>query len=199
MSMKILSHSTKSLIRESIETILLISLIISVFHISLQNFQVEGSSMDPNIKEGNCVVAEKVTYWKKPELFSNYLHDNYIFDQPNRGEVVIFKFPNDPTRFFVKRIIAIEGDSVEIKYGNVYVNNIKIDEPYLTHLNSESEYLSPAIIGENQYYVLGDNRTGSNDSRNWGTISDEHIIGKYIFKYGSNICNSFLTSSKGLR
>ena len=95
------------LIRESIETILLISLIISVFHISLQNFQVEGSSMDPNIKEGNCVVAEKVTYWKKPELFSNYLHDNYIFDQPNRGEVVIFKFPNDPTRFFVKRIILI--------------------------------------------------------------------------------------------
>ena len=73
MSMKILSHSTKSLIRESIETILLISPIISVFHISLQNFRVEGSSMDPNIKEGNCVVAEKVTYWIKPELFSHYI------------------------------------------------------------------------------------------------------------------------------
>ena len=198
MCMKILSQSTKSLIRESIETILLISILISVFHISVQNFQVEGSSMHPNIQEGNCVVAEKISYWKTP-YFSDSENYAYIFNKPNRGQIIIFKFPNDPSRFFVKRIIGIEGDLIEIKYGDVYVNNLKLNEPYLINKNSESEYLAPAIVGKGQYYVLGDNRVASNDSRNWGTIADEHVIGKYFFKYGSSICNSFLTTSKGLR
>lgn len=198
MSMKILSQMTKSIIREMIETILLISLIICCFHISVQNFQVEGSSMHPNIQEGNCVVAEKISYWKTP-YFSNPENYNYIFDKPNRGEIIIFKFPNDPKRYFVKRIIGLEGDHIEIKYGDVYVNQLKLQEPYLINKNPESEYLAPAIVGKGQYYVLGDNRTFSNDSRNWGTISDEHVIGKYFFKYGSSICNSFLTTSKGLR
>ena len=186
----------RNLYREFIETIILAAFIFICLHVSIQNYQVEGSSMNPTLSEGECVLSNKLVYSRfDTTKISKYFtsldkHQGnilFLFHPPKKGEIVVFRYPKDPKRHFVKRIIGIPGDQVEIKNGIVFVNGKVINEPYLNPLKSSSNW-GPSIIQSENYFVLGDNRAASNDSRSWGSISNEHLVGRYWFKYWSSLC-----------
>ena len=94
----------------------------------------------------------------------------------------MFRFPSDPSRNFVKRTVAIPGDSIEIRRGDVYVNDQLIDEPYLTE-PSRNTIMARSVMGPGEYFVMGDNRVHSNDSRSWGAVPLENIIGRVWVSY----------------
>lgn len=180
----------RALIRELIETVILALLIFLGLQFSIQNFRVEGSSMQPTLEEGQYVLVNKLVYLRlAPQGLSSLLpfvnsdREEVIFpfSAPSLGDVVIFHFPRDPSRDFVKRVIGVPGDVVEIKQGRVFLNGEEIDEPYVTHPDQGS--MAPRSIPENSFFVLGDNRRASNDSRDWGTVPAENIIGKAWVSY----------------
>lgn len=128
---------------------------------TVQSFVVYGSSMEPNLEDGQRLIVNKVVY---------RLRD------PQRGEVIVFLPPAGQRVDFIKRIIALPGDTVEIKDGLVYINDSAIDEPYVK--SSPSYTMAKREIPEGKYFVLGDNRNNSNDSHSWGTVPRENIIGE---------------------
>ena len=195
--MYIYERKIQRAIREIVETSILAMFVFSVLYISIQNYQVEGSSMTPNINQGDCVIASKAAYWKIPEpRLGNFSENNtsalknrYLFGDPDTGDVIVFTYPEDPNRHFIKRIIAKEGDSIHINDGVVFLNSVLLEEPYLDPALIDSSNWGPNVVGIGEYFVLGDNRRASNDSRAWGTVSGEHIIGKYLGRYPSSVCS----------
>ena len=105
----------------------------------------------------------------------------YTFHPPRRGEIIIFNFPTDQSRDLVKRVIGIPGDTIEIQSGQVIRNGEPIDEPYV--VNKDRRTYDPVQVPENSYYVLGDNRRASSDSRDWGFLADEHVVGRAWVSY----------------
>ena len=175
----------RELVRELIETVLLALAIFLTLQFSVQNFRVEGSSMQSTLEDGQYLLVNKIVYFRidrdsitslLPFLDGGTDADEtlFAFHQPRRGEVIIFHFPRDPSRDFVKRVIGVPGDTVEIRRGQVYVNDIALDERYITHPDGRTVALTR--IGPESYYVLGDNRGASQDSRDWGTVPTENII-----------------------
>ncbi|MFI3230608.1 MAG: signal peptidase I [bacterium] len=108
---------------------------------------------------------------------------SYIFSEPEQGDIIIFKFPDDESVLYIKRIIGIAGDTISIINGDVYVNNILLDEPYLPEDMIGS--FGPYLVPEESYFMLGDNRNSSIDSRYWQNtfVHEDKILGKAIFKY----------------
>ena len=194
-------------IREIVETAILAMFVFLILYVSIQNYQVEGSSMTPNINQGDCVLTNKVAYWKIPKTTSEFFSERYppnqkakfLFGEPDKGDIIVFTYPKDPTRHFIKRVIAKEGDSVHIDDGNVYVNSVLLQEPYLDPALNDSSNWGPNVVELGKYFVLGDNRRASNDSRSWGTITSEHIVGKYLARYPSAICSIAPISQENLR
>lgn len=179
----------RAVVRELFETIILALLIFMVMQGSIRNYRVEGPSMMPTLEEGQFVLVNKLVYFHfDPRDLIDFIpfvdvaegaFDESVvfpFHPPQKGEVIIFRFPQDPTRDFVKRVIAAEGDTVRILNGQVFVNGVAIEEPYLT-ATDRSDY-PETVIPQDSYFVLGDNRRSSSDSRNWGPISNTHIIGR---------------------
>tara|TARA_B100001123_G_C14806257_1_gene826441 strand:+ start:18 stop:635 length:618 start_codon:yes stop_codon:yes gene_type:complete len=205
--MYIYERKIQRAIREIVETAILAMFVFSILYVSIQNYQVEGASMTPNINQGDCVLANKLAYWKIPENTSDFFFQpdtfsgktKYLFGDPHKGDVIIFTYPKDPTRHFIKRVIATEGDSVHIDNGNVFVNSTLLQEPYLDPALNDSSNWGPNVVGLGEYFVLGDNRRASNDSRSWGTITSEHIIGKYLARYPSSICSIAPITQENLR
>jgi len=177
-------------VREIVETIILGLLLFLTIQYSLQNFRVEGSSMSPALEGSQHVVVNKLIYTNFPDwpLLVNIpfieIGPNdklYIFRSPNRGDVVVFKPPFDNGRDFVKRIIGIPGDTVAILEGTVFVNEKPLYEPYIQ--KSGNGNMLPQKVTDGAYFVLGDNRPSSNDSRKWGLVPAENIIGISWFSY----------------
>ena len=181
----------REFIRELIETLLLSLAVFLALHLSVQNFRVEGSSMVPTLTEGQYIVANKIIYsrvttdsvlrflpFAQPSGEGNSL---YTFHPPKHGEIIIFNFPSDQSRDLVKRVIGLPGDTVEIQMGQVIRNGEPIDEPYVVNMDRRS--YEPVEVPENSYYVLGDNRRSSSDSRDWGFLSDEHVVGRAWVSY----------------
>ena len=158
----------RAIVREMFETVLLAIIIFVVLQFSVQNYQVRGSSMQPTLDQGAYVLVNKLVY-----LFS--------FDLPDHGDVIVFRYPGDESRDFVKRVIGIPGDTLEIKRGQVILNGRLLKEHYVSNLGNSSESL--LTVPKGGYYVLGDNRSVSNDSRNWGPVYRENIIGKAWFSF----------------
>jgi signal peptidase I len=139
-----------------------------------QPHQVKGNSMYPNYHDGEYLLTNKLSY---------------RFGNPKRGEVIIFKAPKNEDYDYIKRIIALPGEKIKVSQGLVYVNNkAVIETDYLSDqiktqaglfLSEEKEL----TVGEGEYFVLGDNRSHSSDSRDWGTVPEENIIGKAWFRY----------------
>ncbi len=135
-----------------------------------QPFIVDGASMDPTFKSGDYLIVDEVSY---------------RFDEPERGSVLIFKYPKDPSKYFVKRVIGLPGETVEIRNGEVTVKNaenpdgILLDEPYVESKKLDN-YSFKLSTGE--YFVLGDNRNASADSRVWGAVPEDNIIGRPIIR-----------------
>ena len=153
------------LLREIVETVLLTAAIFLVVNAATGRFRIEGDSMEPNLHNGEYVLIDKVSYLLHP---------------PERGDVVVFTPPNNE-RDYIKRVIGLPGDTVEVRGGQVYVNGVMLDEPYLQQAILRDE---PArIVEEGRYFVLGDNRNNSSDSRSFGTITPQSIVGRAWLVY----------------
>ena len=180
----------RSLIRELIETVILALLIFLALQFSVQNFRVEGSSMQPTLEEGQYLLVNKIVYFhlapgelRSVFSFGSSAEDESVFPirDPKRGDVIIFHFPRDVSRDFVKRVIGLPGDAVEIQQGQVFVNGLQLDEPYLTRRDKST--MSLLTVGPDEFFVLGDNRRASNDSRDWGTVPTDNIVGRAWVSY----------------
>lgn len=150
-----------------------LSIFVVIYLFIIQPHQVKGASMDMTFHDGEYILTDKITY---------------RFNNPLRGDVIVFKAPMNPDFDYIKRIIGLPGDTVSIVDGSVYVNNQKLEENYI---DSNTVILPGQYIKEGQqitlnsdeYFVLGDNRSHSSDSRQWGTVPRKDIIGRVFFRY----------------
>jgi len=127
------------------------------------SFKVQGSSMRPTLEGGDHVAFNRGS------------------DPPKRGDIVVFQFPGDLRKEFVKRVIGLPGEEVEIRRGATYINGILLAEPYLD--GKDNSNVRPALLADNEYFVMGDNRPSSNDSRRWGAVPQENMLGKVRLVY----------------
>lgn len=177
------------LARDLTETLILALLIFLAVRATVQNFRVEGSSMEPSLHDGQYLLINKAIYFKVNLGFLDFLPFfdsgddpyHYIFRAPRRGDVVVFRFPGQPTRDFIKRIVAEPGETVEVKEGLLYIDGKVLKEPYI---NTRMHYeFGPVTVPPKHYFVLGDNRNNSYDSHSWGMLSEDHIIGQAWISY----------------
>jgi len=146
------------------------AIVMPIRYFLFQPFFVRGQSMDPNFGDGDYLIVDEISY---------------RFQNPQRGEVIVFKAPSNPSQRFIKRIIGLPGETVEIKNGNITI--YKDSQPFV--LNEEN-YLSSLdttgnikiTLSEDEYFVLGDNRAFSYDSRRFGSLPEDKIIGRVIFR-----------------
>ena len=183
-------HRARRLARELVETFILALLIFLAVRTAFQNFRVEGSSMDPVLQNGQYLIVNKAIYahinLKTISRFLPFIDPgddpvHYLFRRPQRGDVIVFRFPGNPDRDFIKRIIGEPGDTVEVKNGNVYINGGALDEPYT--MSKPTYTYGPTEVPPRQYFVLGDNRNNSYDSHSWGFVPQENIIGQAWLSY----------------
>ena len=133
-----------------------------------QPVQVEGTSMLPLLQNHERIVVNKIAY-----------HVESI----HRGDIIVFHYPLNPAESFIKRVIGLPGDWVSIRDGRVYVNGKLLKEPYILPAYLGQETCAPVHVEPDHYYVLGDHRDFSNDSRDWGTVARKYIYGKAVFAY----------------
>jgi signal peptidase I len=158
--------------KELVKLVFISLLIVIPFRLYIaQPFIVEGASMDPTFETGDYLIVDELTYH---------------FRAPERGSVLIFKYPRDPRKSFIKRVVGLPGETVDIREGvvtitnNAYPNGLVLDEPYVTFKKSDNANYN---LGQNEYFVLGDNRLGSADSRIWGPVPESNIIGRPIIRF----------------
>jgi len=163
-----------SFVLDFIETIVVsLAIFVLVYLFLFQPHQVDGRSMEPNFQNGEYILTDKVSYRLR---------------EPKRGEVVVFHSPQDEKVDFIKRIIAVPGDTVMVKGGYVYLNGTKLQEPYINDPGNVSpgKFLRDGVevdVPSGQYIVMGDNRLHSSDSREWGFITPNEIVGRSFFRY----------------
>lgn len=152
--------------REVAITVLIALAVFAVLRLTMQSYTVVMSSMEPSFYQGDCIMVSKV---------------NYRSSGPQRGEVIVFDPPFDSPHPFIKRVIGLPGEIVEIKGGSVFVNGIALDEEYVS---APPNYAMPATgVPENEYFVLGDNRNNSNDSHTGWLVPRDNVIGRAWFVY----------------
>ena len=133
-----------------------------------QPVKVEGTSMLPQLVDEERIFVNKFLY---------------NFDEIHRGDVVVFKFPIDPTKSYIKRVIGLPGDTIEIVDGEVKINAEPYRESYVLKRYRDRGTYPRVVVPEGEYYVLGDHRNTSNDSRTWGTVAHSYVTGKAVFSY----------------
>jgi len=146
--------------------------------------------MEPGLHDGQYLLVNKAVYFKLdlgtlaryvPFIDAQEGEDKFIFHGPQRGDVIVFRYPKDPSRDFIKRVIGLPGDTVAIREGVVYVNGVALRETYT--INAGFGDMAEQVVPPKSYFVLGDNRANSSDSRSWGFVPEENIIGKALFSY----------------
>jgi len=149
---------------------LLVSLAISAFIIIFlyQPVKVEGTSMMPGLEDQERIFVNKFVYRWEPI---------------SRGDIVVFRYPRDTTKSYIKRVIGVAGDRVRIENGQVYVNEQPIEEDYVPSEYADARSYPEVTVPANSYFVLGDHRTMSNDSRDFGPVNERYIYGKAVFGY----------------
>ena len=162
---------SRLLVRDLIFALMVLALVM-VFVI--QPVKVEGTSMLPYLHDGERIFVNKLIY------YDDYRWAPHIY----RGDIVVFWFPDDPSKSFIKRVIGLPGDTVEVHDGQVRVNGRDLDESYLDqHLNMAHANKPPTYVKPGYYFVMGDNRDNSSDSRFWGLVPKKYIYGKAVFRY----------------
>ena len=137
-----------------------------------QPFIVSGASMKPTFDSGQYLIVDQLSY---------------RLTEPKRGEVIIFRFPADPSKFYIKRIIGLPGETVTMEGSTITILDehnpagLVLSEPYLNSVNIRNDFLT-TTLGEDEYFVLGDNRRASSDSRIWGSLKKELIVGKALIR-----------------
>jgi len=149
---------------------LVISLAISGFIILFlyQPVKVEGTSMMPSLEDQERIFVNKFVYRLEPI---------------SRGDIVVFRYPRDPSKSYIKRVIGVAGDRIRIDGGQVYVNGEPLDEDYVPPAYADSRSYPETVVPPNCYLVLGDHRSMSNDSRDFGPVNQSYIYGKAVFGY----------------
>ena len=151
---------------------LLFSVVLAVIVILFlyQPVKVEGTSMMPTLDDQERIFINKFVY-------------RFHFEKIDRGDTVVFWFPGDPSKSYIKRVIGMPGDRVEVRDGNVIVNDHTLVEDYVPQEYRDQSEMRPTTIGPDEYFVLGDHRSSSNDSRTWGMVPRRYIYGKAVFIY----------------
>lgn len=136
----------------------------------VQAFRVQGPSMMPLLEDGERIVVNKLVY--------------HVGGEIRRGDVVVFWYPHDPSVSYIKRVAALPGDVVEVRDGELYVNEKTVDEPYVRQdFKDRQSNLPPTSIKKGFYFVLGDHRNMSLDSRSWGEVPQKYTYGKALFRF----------------
>lgn len=149
--------------------LLAMAIIVPIRYFLVQPFFVRGASMEPNFLDGEYLVVDELSYRLR---------------EPRRGEVIVFQFPNNPSQFFIKRIVALPGETVVIENNQItikserYPHGVLLDEAQYLSADVETRGSVTVELGENEYFVLGDNRAASSDSRSWGALGANDIIGR---------------------
>ncbi len=154
-----------SFLVDVLETLVLsVVLFVSINMISAR-IRVDGASMEPTLVSGEYVIVSRLSY---------------RLGSPQRGDIIVFHFPRDPKEEYIKRIIGLPGDEVEVRNGSVYVNGQGLTENYL---NVKMNYMGTWKVPEDQLFVLGDNRNNSSDSHDWGMVPMNYVVGKALVVY----------------
>lgn len=160
------SQPTGVILREIVETLLLTLFIFWIVNTATGRYRVQGHSMMPTLKEGEYLIVNKLSYY---------------LEEPERGDIVVLHYPRDRSREYIKRIIGLPGDRVEVGNGQVQVNGVALNEPYV---NGAANYQQGSwIVPDDSYFVMGDNRNNSSDSRAWSFLPHSDIVGKASIIY----------------
>jgi signal peptidase I len=163
--------------RERLELILLIVLVFTVVNLASMRFYIEGPSMQSTFYAGQFLIVSRA---------------HYLLSDPQRGDIVVFDAPGDDNRsnnpLLIKRLIGLPGDHIVVQEGQVFVNDVPLDEPYVHYDPGESLFRCggehcDVVLDENQYYMMGDNRNESNDSRAFGPVDRIRLVGEAIIRY----------------
>jgi signal peptidase I len=165
--MKFVEHAFKEIV---MFVILAVLIVLPIRLFLAQPFVVEGESMHPTFENGDYLIVDELTY---------------RFEAPKRGDVIVFRYPGNPSIFYIKRIIGLPGESVAISHGVVTVTKtdgttLTLTEPYVKA--EDASYATTTHLGTGEYYVLGDNRPNSSDSRVWGVLPAADIVGRPILR-----------------
>ncbi len=156
------------ILREAFEILVLAVVIWVAVNFTTARSVVNGSSMEPNLQHGQYLLVNRLSY---------------LWGSPQRGDIIVFHFPGNPDDNFVKRVIGLPGDQILMENNQVFVNGERLDESYLSEAR-RLDYRSYSVtVAEDSYFVLGDNRLSSHDSRSWGFLRPELIVGKAWFSY----------------
>jgi signal peptidase I len=149
-------------------------IIIPVRHFLIQPFYVKGASMEPNFYDHEYLIIDEITY---------------RFEEPKRGDIIVFRYPKDPQEYFIKRLIGLPGEEVQIADGNVVIYNAEnpggfiLEEPYLAEGTKTYNFSEEKVtLSDNEYFVLGDNRNSSKDSRSFGPVNQSFISGRVLLR-----------------
>jgi signal peptidase I len=191
----------KSVAREYLESFL-IAVILALFVRTwvFQAFKIPSGSMEPNLQIGDHLIVNKMEFAPTARAIERALLPHR---DVRRGDVIVFKYPEDPERDFIKRVIGLPGDRIELRRKRVYVNGERLDEPYASYLEEPPplpeemasddlpasgdprESYGPVTVPPNHYFVMGDNRDNSQDSRYWGFMPAAYVKGKALVIYWS--------------
>ncbi|MCL4474825.1 MAG: signal peptidase I [Nitrospirae bacterium] len=180
---QILWEYTKAVI-----TALILALFIRAYFI--QAFKIPSGSMIPTLQIGDHILVNKFIYGTKIPFSDNRV---LVFRKPRRGDIIVFKYPEDPSRDFIKRVIAVEGDVIESRNKVIYVNGNPVNEPYTQHTDTTlkprgiepRDNFGPYIVPKEKLFMMGDNRDQSYDSRYWGYVDMKEIRGEALIIYWS--------------
>lgn len=153
-------------VRDLMETLILALVIFAIVNTLTGRYEVQSISMEPTLHEGQYLIVSKIAYLLRP---------------PNRGDIVVLNPPNGQGSIpYIKRIIGLPNEHIQIRDGRVWVNGVALNEPYIS---GPPMYREDITLGGKEYLVLGDNRNNSSDSHVWGTLPQDKIIGKTVFRY----------------
>jgi signal peptidase I len=153
-------------LRDTLETLVLAAVLFIGVRLTLQNTRVDGHSMEPTLHNGQYLMVNKLAY---------------RFGEPHRGDIIVFRSPQEGNKALIKRVIGVPGDVVQIANGHLYINGSELNEPYLSADARATGDWGPVTVGAGEYVAMGDNRNNSNDSRSFGPVAGETIIGKAWF------------------
>ena len=156
-------------VRDLFELLIWIGAIYALVNLSTVRFVVDGQSMEPNFHDNDYLIVSRV---------------NYLFGDPQRGDIIVFHYPGDPKEDYIKRVIGTPGDTVEIRDTFVYVNGEQLNEPYINEpCNTYHCANETTVLESDEYFVMGDNRNHSSDSRSFGVVKREYIVGEVMVRY----------------
>ncbi|MCF8025094.1 MAG: signal peptidase I [Desulfobacteraceae bacterium] len=184
-------HKRKSRLRENIEAIViavLLALFIRAFVV--QAFKIPSGSMEPTLQVGDHILVNKFIYGVRLPIANTTI---IPVSEPERGDIIVFEYPVDPDKDFIKRVVAVAGDVVEIRDKKVYVNGRRVDNYLVKHTGnrvlseaaSSRDNFGPVTVPQDSYFVLGDNRDNSYDSRFWGFVRESALKGEAFIIYWS--------------